>query len=168
MSVQSLSNARTKTVATVGPASNTLAILENLLRAGVDVFRINMAHGSRESHELAVSNIRTASQTTGLPAGILVDLAGPKIRLGQLSQNPLVLNNGDEIKFVRGTQSNSDDELTCIYEPLIDEVKIGDAIVLADGLARLSVITKAEDHLVCRVNDGGRDPLETRGKSSRH
>jgi pyruvate kinase len=114
-----------------------------------------MAHGSQESHELAVSNIRTASQTTGLPAGILVDLAGPKIRLGQLTQNPLVLNNGDEIKFVRGTQSNSDDELTCIYEPLIDEVNTGDSIVLADGIARLTVTTKEDNHLVCRVNDGG-------------
>lgn len=155
MSVQSLSNARTKIVATVGPASDSLGALENLLRAGADVFRINMAHGSRESHELAVSNIRTASQTTGLPAGILIDLAGPKIRLGQLTQNPLVLNNGDEIKFVRGTQSNSDDELTCIYEPLIDEVNTGDSIVLADGIARLTVITKEDDHLVCRVNDGG-------------
>jgi pyruvate kinase len=113
-----------------------------------------MAHGSRESHELAVSNIRTASQTTGLPAGILIDLAGPKIRLGQLTQNPLVLNNGDEIKFVRGSQSHSDDELTCNYEPLIDEVNIGDSIVLADGIARLTVITKEHDHLVCRVNDG--------------
>ena len=155
LSVQSLSNARTKTVATVGPASISPDILNQLLRAGVDVFRINMAHGSRESHELAVANIRSASETTGLPAGILVDLAGPKIRLGQLTQNPLVLNNGDEIKFVRGTESKSDDELTCIYEPLIDEVEIGDAIVLADGLARLSVITKEKDHLVCRVNDGG-------------
>lgn len=154
MSVQSLSNARTKIVATVGPASASLGALENLLRAGADVFRINMAHGSRESHELAVSNIRTASQTTGLPAGILIDLAGPKIRLGQLTQNPLVLNNGDEIKFVRGSQSHSDDELTCNYEPLIDEVNIGDSIVLADGIARLTVITKEHDHLVCRVNDG--------------
>ena len=151
-----LKHARTKTVATVGPACSSPEKLAELLNAGVDVFRINMAHGSRESHTTAVANIRDASQQTGLPAGILVDLAGPKIRLGQLTQNPLVLNNGDEIRFVRGTESKSDDELTCIYEPLIDEVAVGDAIVLADGLARLKVTSKTADQLICNVVDGGK------------
>jgi pyruvate kinase len=151
-----LSNSRTKTVATVGPASSSPEMLEKLLIAGVDVFRINMAHGSREAHTKAVVNIREASTKTGCPAGILVDLAGPKIRLGQLTQNPLVLNNGDEIRFRRGTKSQADDELTCIYEPMIDEVAVGDAIVLADGLARLTVDSKDPDQLNCIVVDGGK------------
>ena len=115
-----------------------------------------MAHGSRESHTQSVANIRAASEQTGLPAGILVDLAGPKIRLGQLTQNPLVLNNGDQVRFVRGNESKADDELTCIYEPLIDEVAVGDAIVLADGLARLKVISKEGGQLICDVVDGGK------------
>lgn len=151
-----LKHARTKTVATVGPASSSPEMLRKLLAAGVDVFRINMAHGSREAHTEAVKNIRAASTETGYPAGILVDLAGPKIRLGQLTQNPLALRNGQEIKFVRGLESNSDDELTCIYEPLIDEVAVGDTIVLADGLARLEVTTKQPDQLICNVVDGGK------------
>lgn len=130
-------------------------MLTQLMIAGADVFRINMAHGSRESHTQIVENIRTASTQSGLPAGILVDLAGPKIRLGQLTQNPLVLNNNDEVRFVRGTESKADDELTCIYEPLIDEVGEGDAIVLADGIARLTVISKEPDQLICNVIDGG-------------
>ncbi len=115
-----------------------------------------MAHGSRESHAAAVAKIREASTQTGLPAGILVDLAGPKIRLGQLTQNPLILENGQQVRFARGTISKSDDELTCIYEPLIDEVSVGDAIVLADGLARLEVTSKEPDQLVCNVVDGGK------------
>ena len=150
-----LQNSRTKTVATVGPACEKVEMLTQLLHAGVDVFRINMAHGSRESHTQAVANIRTASTETGLPAGILVDLAGPKIRLGQLTQNPLVLQNGDQVSFVRGTESKSDDQLTCNYEPMIDEVAEGDAIVLADGLARLTVVSKQADQLICNVDDGG-------------
>lgn len=130
-------------------------MLIELIRAGADVFRINMAHGSRESHTEAVANIRAASNETGLPAGILVDLAGPKIRLGQLTQNPLVLKNGDQVRFVHGHQSNADDELTCIYESLIAEVSVGEEIVLADGLARLTVVEKTSDQLICEVNDGG-------------
>lgn len=132
-----LKDSRTKTVATVGPASSSIDMLKQLLSAGVDVFRINMAHGAREDHDVVVTNIRAASEELGLPAGILVDLAGPKIRLGQLTQNPLVIANDQRVRFIRGTESHSDDELTCIYEPLIDEVGIGEHIVLADGLARL-------------------------------
>jgi pyruvate kinase len=131
-------------------------MLASLLNAGVDVFRINMAHGSRESHTLAVKNIRSASEQSGLPAGILVDLAGPKIRLGQLTQNPLVLENEQEVRIVRGKTASADNELTCIYEPLIDEVAAGDAIVLADGLARLVVTSKESDCLICNVVDGGK------------
>lgn len=155
LSFSPLHNSRTKTVATVGPACDSVEMLTKLLLAGADVFRINMAHGSRESHTQAVINIRAASMETGLPAGILVDLAGPKIRLGRLTQNPLVLKNGDQVRFVRGTESKADDELTCIYEPLIDEVAVGDEIVLADGLAHLSVVGKEPDQLICNVLDGG-------------
>ncbi|MEL7497820.1 MAG: pyruvate kinase [Planctomycetota bacterium] len=150
-----LKDSRTKTVATVGPASSSIDMLKQLLSAGVDVFRINMAHGAREDHDVVVTNIRAASEELGLPAGILVDLAGPKIRLGQLTQNPLVIANDQRVRFIRGTESHSDDELTCIYEPLIDEVGIGEHIVLADGLARLVVTDKTNDELICRVIDGG-------------
>lgn len=152
--IKPLEHSRTKTIATVGPACDSPEMLSKLLYAGADVFRINMAHGSRESHTQAVKNIRAASKETGLPAGILVDLAGPKIRLGQLTQNPLFLLSGNQIRFVRGTESTADDELTCIYEPLIDEVSVGEAIVLADGMARLKVVSKNPDELVCDIVDG--------------
>ena len=155
MSNNPLTQSRTKTVATVGPASDSQEKLGELLLAGVDVFRINMAHGSRDSHSSAVENIRAASKETGLPAGILVDLAGPKIRLGQLTNDPMVLNQGDQVRFVRGTESAADDELTCNYEPLVDEVSEGDAIVLADGIARLNVETKQANELICHVVYGG-------------
>ena len=82
---------RTKTVATVGPASSTVEILSELISAGVNVFRLNMAHGSREDHETAIKRIREASKKTECPVGILIDLAGPKIRLGQLFEDPLTV-----------------------------------------------------------------------------
>lgn len=150
-----LKDARTKTVATVGPACGNPEKLKELLRAGADVFRINMAHGSRESHAQAVKDIRQASAEINLPAGILVDLAGPKIRLGQLTQNPLVLENHQSVRVIRGLEASADDELTCNYEPLIDEVAEGDEIVLADGISRIQVVEKKPDELICTVLDGG-------------
>ena len=158
--ISPLKDARTKTVATVGPASGSPEKLKELLRAGADVFRINMAHGSRESHEQSVRDIRQASDESGLPAGILVDLAGPKIRLGQLTQNPLILENNQTVRMIRGLEASADDELTCNYEPLIDEVAVGDEIVLADGISRIQVLEKSADELVCTVLDGG--PLRSR------
>ena len=155
-----LKDARTKTVATVGPACGSPEKLMQLLQAGADVFRINMAHGSRESHTQAVKDIRQASEDSGLPAGILVDLAGPKIRLGQLTQNPLVLENNQTVRMIRGLEAYKDDELTCNYEPLIDEVAVGDDIVLADGISRIQVVEKSEHQLICTVLDGG--PLRSR------
>ena len=147
--------ARTKIVATVGPASSTPEVLAELIVAGVDVFRLNMAHGNQEDHELAIGNIRKAADELQVPVGILVDLAGPKIRLGKLLNEPIHLVNDEVVRFVRGTESKAPDELTCLYEPLIDEVKVGDAIVLADGIARLTVTDKTADELTCTVIDGG-------------
>jgi pyruvate kinase len=147
--------ARTKIVATVGPASRTPEVLNELIIAGVDVFRLNMAHGSKEDHELAIVNIRKVADELQVPVGILVDLAGPKIRLGKLLNEPLHLVNDQVVRFVRGTESKAPDELTCLYAPMIDEVKVGDAIVLADGIARLTVTAKTVDELICTVVDGG-------------
>ena len=146
---------RTKTIATVGPASNTLETLKNLILEGVDVFRLNMAHGTREDHQAAVEKIRQACMETGVAAGILVDLAGPKIRLGQLHSEPTKLVGGTEVSFVRGTESSRDDELTCSYEPLLDELKVGDQVMIRDGLVRLSVLSCEKDRVVCQVQDGG-------------
>ena len=147
--------ARTKTVATVGPASRSPEVLAELIKAGVDIFRLNMAHGKKEDHELAIANIRKVADELEVPVGILVDLAGPKIRLGKLLNEPMVLVNDEVVRFVRGKESKAPDELTCLYEPLIDEVKVGDAIVLADGIARLTVTGKSADEITCVVVDGG-------------
>ena len=146
---------RTKTVATVGPASREVDVLIQLINEGVDVFRLNMAHGTREDHEAAIANIRKAEEKTHHPVGILIDLAGPKIRLGQLAGEPILLENGQSVAFVRGTKSEVANELTSIYPTLIDEVDEGDAIVLGDGMARLKVTSKTAERLECEVVDGG-------------
>lgn len=148
--------ARTKIVATVGPASNSEEVLAELIQSGVDVFRLNMAHGNREQHEEVVKKIRTVARQLDVSVGILVDLAGPKIRLGKLAADPLVIETGQVISFVRGVESNDPSELVCLYEPLISEVSVGEEIVLADGIARLEVTEKLVDRLTCVAIDGGK------------
>lgn len=150
-----LNVARTKIVATVGPACGSAEKLSELIRLGVDVFRLNMAHGGRLQHQAMVDAINQAREQTGVDVGILVDLAGPKIRLGDLAGDALELRSGDKIKFIKGDHPLESHQLTCTYQPLVDELSVGDHIMLADGLLRLQVIGKAADHADCVVLDGG-------------
>ena len=146
---------RTKTVATLGPASLSREKITELIRAGVDVFRLNMAHGKAADQTATVQLIRQCSDEVGRPTGILVDLAGPKIRLGTLIEDPYECRVGETIAFVRGEQGGSADQFTCTYERLLDEVEIGDTIMLTDGIVRLVVIDKKQDWAQCRIVDGG-------------
>ncbi len=155
MSRPSLKEACTKIVATVGPASNTPEKLSQLIEAGVDVFRINTAHGSRAEHDQTLANIRVASDSCAFPVGVLLDLAGPKIRLGQLAADPLVCEVGMRFSFVRGDASSSAGELTSSYERLIDELETGDCVMLADGTVTLKVDQVSKDRAECTVTAAG-------------
>src|SRR5687767_7198001 len=111
--------ARTKIVATVGPACDDVAMLTRLIRAGVSVFRINTAHGTVEEREQMLAAIRQASADSGWLVGVLVDLAGPKIRLGTLHTDPTECKPGTIYRFIKGNASSAPDELTCSYPELI-------------------------------------------------
>jgi pyruvate kinase len=147
--------ARTKIVATVGPACGTPAMLVRLIDAGVSVFRINTAHGTPEERAQKLAAVREASQKTGRPVGVLIDLAGPKMRLGELHSDPTNCELGAEFRFIRGDKSRAPDELTSTYEPLVGELALGDNVMLADGTVSMTVIAKAADEVRCRVTGGG-------------
>ncbi|WP_442507875.1 pyruvate kinase [Novipirellula sp. SH528] len=155
MSRPSLKESCTKIVATVGPACASVEKLAALIEAGADVFRINTAHGSRSEHELTLANIRAASKQCGFDAGVLLDLAGPKIRLGQLVEDPLVCEVGAKLTFIRGEYSEDVHELTSSYARLIDELSPGDRVMLADGLVALKVEKVTANSAECRVSAGG-------------
>ncbi|TWU03799.1 pyruvate kinase [Neorhodopirellula pilleata] len=150
-----LNEARTKIVATVGPACDSVSKLAELIEEGVDVFRINSAHGTIEQHAEKLANIREASALTGFPVGVLLDLAGPKIRLGQLVSEPMFCPLGEYLTFVRGTVSTRPMEVTSSYPRLIDELKIGDRVMLADGTVALEVENVTVDNAVCRIVASG-------------
>ena len=150
----SLKDACTKIVATVGPACEKKDQIKHLIDAGVDVFRINTAHGERKQHESILANIREASSESGFQPGILLDLAGPKIRLGELLQEPLRCEVGMSVAFVRGMATTSS-EFTSTYARLIDELKPGDRVMLADGTVAIEVTSVSSDRAECVVTGSG-------------
>ncbi|MFM9962184.1 MAG: pyruvate kinase [Planctomycetaceae bacterium] len=149
---------KTKIIATVGPASESREKLKALVLAGVDVFRLNFAHGRYEWLNTLVESIRSISAELQQPVGILGDLSGPKIRLGVLPDDLFVCNLGATVEFVRGEQSTVPGQLTCTYEQLIDDVRTGDRILMADGTVSLKVVetNPAAGWVRCVVDGPGR------------
>jgi len=146
---------QTKIVATVGPACEGVEKLAALVEAGVDVFRVNTAHGDREEHVRWVENIRTAGRRAGNVVAVLVDLAGPKIRLGELPGGEVELATDDEVRLVRGEEAAGPGRLSTTYDRLPDELRPGDRVVLADGTVALSVERIEDGAAVCRIVQGG-------------
>lgn len=142
--------ARTKIVATVGPASNHPDKLRELALAGVDVFRLNMAHSGPEDQQRVVNDIRALSAELGEPIAILVDLAGPKIRLGDLPDTSIHCEVGDVYFFVTGTPQAAN-ELPSTYSPLVKELSPGDRVMLADGTVSMEIEAKEPGRVRARV-----------------
>ncbi len=151
---------RTKIVATVGPASDSEVMLGKLIQAGVDVFRLNMAHGGPEDAQPRLDRIRNISRQLAQPVAVLADLAGPKMRLGEIPGDVYECNPDVPMKFIRGTSTTEPNCFTTTYEPLVDELEVGNRIMLADGTVALEVTEKAADHVVCTVLQGG--PVRSR------
>lgn len=149
--------AKTKIVATVGPACAEESQLRQLVEAGVDVFRLNFAHGKHEWLAGIVAAVRRISAELKRPVGLLADLSGPKIRLGELPEEGVACGEEDRIEFVRGNVPYVPKVLSCTYAALIDDLKVGDRVLLADGMVALRVTEKAADgsRVSCSVEQPG-------------
>jgi len=156
---------RTRIVATIGPACDDRATLKALLEAGVDVCRFNYSHGEPEEKTDLYRRVRDIEDELGRPTCILADLPGPKLRLGNFPDVHM-LEEGAEIALhcgVRQLDSTNGTDFPVEYGGLSAELKIGDPILVADGLIRLTVLTttaKADGIVRCRVEDGG--PISSR------
>lgn len=149
---------KTRIVATVGPASDSPDILRQLVLEGVDIFRLNFAHGSHDHLAELVRRIRRISAELDRPIGLLGDLSGPKIRLNEVPDGEVYCEEGQLFRFVRSAETALPGELSSTYEALIDDVNAGDRILLADGTVGMRVETcDPNGHWVeCRVFQAGR------------
>lgn len=146
---------RAKIVATFGPAVSDYEKAKAVIEAGVDVARMNLSHGDHSVHEGVYNTIRKASADTGKPVGILVDLQGPKIRLGRFANDKEHLNQGD--KFTITTEDVAGDASICstTYKGLPGDVKAGDPLLIDDGRIALRVLSVDGPKVHCEVEIGG-------------
>jgi len=145
---------RTKIVATLGPASQTRERIEALAHEGADVFRLNCAHGDRHWHDTAASRVREASAAIGRPLAILQDLAGPKLRLGELAGGSAVCQLGARFRLVR-SPAGLPGELPINEPSLLDDLRIGDDVLLADGTVALRILSVAAGAADAEVTQPG-------------
>ncbi|WP_438951691.1 pyruvate kinase [Porticoccus sp.] len=146
---------KTKIICTIGPATESYDMLEQLANAGMNVVRLNMSHGDHESHARVIKAVRTLNRKRHHPIAVLMDTQGPEIRTGDI-HNELDLKQGDEISVVaRGEDDVEASSIRINYENLIDDVQIGDKITVDNGLINLEVLSKEDRVMRCRVVDGG-------------
>jgi pyruvate kinase len=144
---------RTKIVCTLGPATDAPGVLEAMVRAGMDVARINLSHGKDEDHARRIAAVREVSLAVGAPVAVLVDLPGPKFRLGEIAQASRQLRDDDRV-FLTDVASTSDD-LPVRQRTLLEALRPGHSVYLADGAVELRVIAAAAERVECRVAVGG-------------
>jgi pyruvate kinase len=151
---------RTKILATVGPSSESEETLSALIKAGVNVFRLNFSHGSHEYHSTVLANIRTAMRNTGLIVGVLQDISGPKIRVGKLKED-FYLQKGDRLDFhydpIEGEKiSENHYRLSINQSNVLTMLNVGDAIYLYDGNIRARIIECTAECVQALIENKGK------------
>ena len=144
----------TKIICTIGPASSSPAILSQMIRAGMNVARINFSHGTYEEHEKNIKTIRQVARRLRRSVAILQDLPGPKLRVGRLATEPLHLRKLDKVTLTT-KPTTAKTKIPVIYPDLPKAVKKGDTIFLADGSIRIEVLKTTQDEVEGRTLVGG-------------
>jgi len=146
---------KTKIIATLGPATNTGDAIAGLLRAGADVVRLNLSHGTLEEHDRAITAVRKASLSLGLPVAVLLDLQGPRIRTGLLKDKSVELKTGGKVSISADDVHGGNDMISTTYAGLYRDVKPGDRVLIDDGLIELKVVGVSGKTIDCGVVFGG-------------
>jgi len=148
---------RTKILATLGPSTDDPKVLDALIGAGIDVVRLNLSHGTHDQHRVRAEAVRDRAPASGRQIGVLADLQGPKIRVGRFEGGPVVLDEGDSFvldaawDLARGNR----ERVGITYPQLVEDVKRGDQLLLAEGAIQLWVEEVVGSEVQCRVQIGG-------------
>jgi pyruvate kinase len=148
---------RTKILATLGPATDDPKVIDELIGAGVDVVRLNLSHGSHEEHQRRAEIVRDRARASGRQVGVLMDLQGPKIRIGRFQQGSIELKEGDNfiLDGACALTSGNIERVGLTFPDLVQDVKRGDTLILADGAIELWVEEVQEAEVYCKVTIGG-------------
>jgi pyruvate kinase len=146
---------RTKIVCTMGPACESIEVLKEMMKAGMNVARLNMAHGELEDHSARIATIRQAAAETGSNISILMDIKGPEIRIGKLKEASYELKAGQALTFVTEEQLGDGEKLWVNYADMPKVMEPGGVILLDDGLIELRVNSVDDKNVYCTVVNGG-------------
>lgn len=146
---------KTKIVTSIGPASNTVEVFTEMVKAGANVARINFSHATLEEREQVVSTVKQVRKDLGREIGILYDTKGPEFRNGEVVEEGINLVSGNTIKVVKESVIGNQERFSLNHPEAIDALNIGDSILLENGLMEIKVISKDSDSLTCEVINGG-------------
>jgi pyruvate kinase len=146
---------KTKIVCTLGPASDTPEVLEQMINAGMNVARLNFSHGDQGYHKRLIERVRAASEATGCRVAIMGDLPGPKIRIGEVSDEPYELEPGDVLILTTDDIQGNHRRVSVSFPPFPGVVQPGDTLYLNDGFIQLTAEEVADNDVLCRVVVGG-------------
>ncbi len=144
---------RTKIVCTLGPATSTDDAIRSLIEAGMNVARVNFSHGTHEQHATTIAMVRRLAEEVGKPIAILGDLQGPRIRVGDLPE-PIRLEVGDDVTLVHEGEERGG-EIPITYDQLANDVRVGDRILIDDGLIELLAVDVGNSRVSAKVLNGG-------------
>jgi pyruvate kinase len=151
---------RTKIVCTLGPASSEPETIRALVRAGMDVARMNFSHGTHEEHRERIRTVRAAARAEGETVTILQDLQGPKIRVGEVKDGSVMLRKGQELAVTTEPMTSTPERIFIDYETLPQDAEVGGRILIDDGLLELEITDIRDSELRTTVVEGG--PLRSR------
>jgi pyruvate kinase len=146
---------KTKIVCTIGPATNSEEKITQLVKAGMNVARLNFSHSTHEDHEKILKIIRRVSNKLNKAIAILQDLQGPKLRVGKIKNGSVFLDTGSKINIVMKNIFGDEQTISTTFKDLANDVSVGDLILLDDGLIRLKVDQIKQNSVMCNVEEGG-------------
>ena len=146
---------KTKIVCSIGPASNEPDVMEKMVRAGMNVARINFSHATIEEREQACASVREVRKRTGMNVAILWDTKGPEFRCGIMENDSIELVPGETIDIVKETVTGTKERFSVNHPSAIDSLNVGDIILLENAKMKLEVIAKYEDRVTCKIINGG-------------
>ena len=153
--MRNLPSKKTKIIATIGPASSSIDMLIKMIDSGMNIARINFAHGDFDSHTQMIANVRTAASQTGQRVAIIGDLPGPKMRIGRLAEEPINLKTGSSFVLQTAPIEGNTERASIPFTGLTQAVKAGDFIYMNDGYIQLQVQQVTADEVRCLVELGG-------------
>lgn len=146
---------KTKVICTIGPASRSSRTIERLVRAGMDVARINTAHGTEKEHTEVIRTVRGVSTRLDVPVAILLDLPGIKLRTGPLRKKEVYLKEGDQFSLTSEKVSGDEQKISVSLPQLLNDIKVGNTIFLNEGAIQVKVISTTDSEVRCKVVVGG-------------